>query len=67
MIMPFNSLSHRKISTAAVRVGEIDVERVQTLSDREMLRIFDAKSEDIGLGRIIKDDCSPERFAVLLN
>ena len=37
------------------------------LNDREMLRILDARSEDIGLGRIIKDDCSPERHATLLN
>ena len=43
----------RKKSSAIVKIDERDVERIPTLSDREMLRILDARSEDIGQGRII--------------
>ena len=57
----------RKKSSAIVKIDERDVEKVPTLSDREMLRILDARSEDIGQGRIIKPDCTPERYAALLN
>ena len=44
-----------------------DVERLPTLNNREMLRILDARSQDIGKGKIITDDCTPERYAALLN
>ena len=44
-----------------------DIEKVPMLNDRELLRILDARSEDIGLGRIIKDDCSPDMHAALMN
>ena len=66
MLLPNNSLSYRK-SVSAVKLDLNDMERVPTLNEREMLRILDAKSEDLGLGRIIKDDCTPERYAALLN
>ena len=66
MLLPSNSLSYRK-SVSAVKLDLNDMQRVPTLNEREMLRILDAKSEDLGLGRIIKNDCTPERYAALLN
>ena len=50
-----------------VKIDERDFERIPTLSDREMLRILDARSEDIGQGRILQPDCTPERYAALLS
>ena len=35
-------------SSAVVKIDERDFERIPTLTDREMLRILDARSEDIG-------------------
>ena len=49
MLLPNNSLSYRK-SVSAVKLDLNDMERVPTLNEREMLRILDAKSEDLGLG-----------------
>ena len=57
---------HRKKSSAIVKVDMREVERVPTLNERDMLRIFDARNDDIGQGRIIKKDCTPDKLAQML-
>ena len=49
-----------------MKVDMREIERVPTLNERDMLRIFDARSEDIGKGRIIKKDCTPDKLAMML-
>ena len=43
-----------------------EITRIPTLNERDMLRIFDARNEDIGQGRIIKKDCTPDKLASML-
>ena len=57
------SFGGRKKSSAIVKVDMREVERVSTLNERDMLRIFDARNDDIGQGRLIKKDCTPDKLA----
>ena len=56
----------RKKSSAIVKIDMGEVKRIPILNERDMLRIYDARSEDIGQGRLIKKDCTPDKLAQML-
>ena len=53
--------------TSAVQIDTFKKEQTEpSLNERDMLRIFDARNDDIGQGRIIKKDCTPDKLALML-
>ena len=60
----FNSPKRRNSQTVKVDMCQTGIE--PSLNERDMLRIFDARNEDIGQGRIIKKDCTPDKLALML-
>ena len=54
-------------SSTLVKVDAFKKDETEpSLNERDMLRIFDARNDDIGQGRIIKKDCTPDKLALML-
>ena len=58
----------RKKSSAFVKVEQNVLEKVPTLSLLEMMRILDARNEDMGLRKQVNtENCSPRSLEKLMN
>ena len=59
--------SPKRRNSTAVYIDPFQKEETEpSLNERDMLRIFDARNDDIGQGRIIKKDCTPDKLALML-